>query len=193
MAKPQMVKCRYCKKEIDKSLAYKPHDSARTYYCNKECYDLAQKKKEPKPKIAKKPKEKDSGRYKPVIGSEKRNLTDYIVRMYEKAGFNKRYINWAILGVQIKNFVEKDKFTYEGIRFTLWYMQNIERVKMFEVEYGNNPLCLVPSYYRKMEKYKMQLNKVRQKVKEFEFEDNVNVVNRDSELRLDKIDLEEIE
>lgn len=51
----------------------------------------------------------------------------------------------------------------------------------------------MPYNYLEAKEYAIKSRDVKVAIRNFEFNDEVNVVERDSELRLDKIDLEEIE
>lgn len=184
MAKPQIVKCRYCKKEIEKSIAYKPISDSRVYYCDKECYELSQTKKNTK---------QNNGRYKSTKGSEREILTDYIQSLYLKVGYTKQNINWAMIGSQIKGFVDNDRYKYSGIKYTLWYMQTIKGMNLFKDGFNGSILNLIPYYYLEAKEYAIKRRDIKLAVNEFEFDNGVNLIDRDKELRLDKINLEEIE
>ena len=81
MAKPQIVKCRFCKAEIDKSTAYSPQP--KMYYCDESCYEQAQDKK--KTKTTQK-------NHKSTKGSDREQCTDFIQNIYIEQGYNKSNI-----------------------------------------------------------------------------------------------------
>lgn len=171
-----MPKCRYCKKEIEKDNSYKVGKAS--YYCNKECYELSQNKKD-----------------KPQTDSSRRQLTDYIQDYYLDNGYNKNEINWNLLASQIKNLVDKG-MKYSGIKYCLWYMIEIKEMNLFNDDFNGSILNLVDFYYEESKRYWKQTDDIRKEIEQFDFEDNVVIVKKPldkyNKKCYNKIDLNEL-
>ena len=164
----ETVKCRFCKKIISKSQAYKVGD--RTYYCDEKCY----KKQQDKNKY-KAPKIKSDGTDNP-----RRMLTDYIQELYVNQGYDKHDIDWKFITAQIKNFMKEDKsITYGGIKYTLQYLVNIEDKNLFDSDnFNGSILNLVPTNYMKAKKYCEEMIRLKKEIENFQFEDKVVTIHR---------------
>ena len=154
------VKCRYCKKEIDKETAYSEKEGF--YYCNETCHiNHEQDKRSPK-KAKKDPK--------PLEGSDMRKLTDYIQELLvERKGIGKERINWEMIIKQAKNIMasQEDNCTYATIHYVLWYMVEIAKVNVFDYKEGSI-LNLVPYYIREAKQYYFEMQEVKKSAMEFE-------------------------
>ena len=153
MAQEQTVKCRFCKKEIPKSQAYKVGD--KSYYCGKDCYESSLVKN----------KSAKSNSYTPKEGSQKRCLTDYIQDIYisngreYEIGYEKyqKQRFWGMISAQIKNLIDTYGCTYGGIQYTLYYMKDIEEVALFDDKFEGTILNLIPFFSDKAKKYYNEL------------------------------------
>ena len=91
------VKCRYCKKEIDKDTAYNPVSGM--YYCNENHYLSALEKK----------KNGNKHSYKSADGTDRRAFTDAIQDLYvNQYGWDKKKINWQILMSQCNSLLKNN-------------------------------------------------------------------------------------
>lgn len=159
------VKCKYCGKFIDKSIAYSP--KPRMYYCNQECYEMAETKNKKK--------------YKPEQGSIRRNCTDYIQSLYYNAGYNDNYMNqsfWAMIGAQLSNIVNEYKTKYSAIKYTLWYMVEIKGMNLFDDNFNGSILNLVGFYLDEAQQYWQQTDNIKKAIKDFDFNDNEIVISK---------------
>jgi hypothetical protein len=156
------VKCRYCGKEIEKSTAYKV--GSRSYYCNKECYELSETKNKKK--------------YKPEKGTERRSCTDYIQYLYKNASFDDNYMNqsfWAMIGAQLSNIVNQYNTKYSAIKYTLWYMVEIKGMNLFDDNFNGSILNLVGFYLDEAKQYWIETENIKKEIKNFDFTDDVVV------------------
>ena len=166
MTQEQTVKCRFCKKEIPKSQAYKVGNMS--YYCNEQCH----KSQENKVKY-KQPKVKPNGET-----SERRLLTDYIQYYYTNNGIEKHTINWSLICQQIKQIEEKLKINDNWVRYVLWYMIEIKEMNLIDDKYDGSIMNLVEYYYTEAYDYWLEIGEIKKSIDEFEFEDKVVVVNK---------------
>lgn len=144
-----MVKCRNCGKQIDKNLAITI--SNRRYACSEECKNELEKKK----------LEKKS---KPNQSKEKAELISYLEQIsIEKINYPKET---AVLKKMLK---ENPNFYISGIKYTLWYLVNIEKKKI-------NGFGLVPYYYEKASKYYSSLKKIGKQVKEIKLKPDEEII-----------------
>lgn len=180
-----MVKCRHCKKSIDKTTAYSP--SPKIYYCSEECFNEQKNKFKPD-------KSKNDGTPNP-----RRVLTDFIQSIYLKQGFDNSDIPWTLITSVLKNIMdtytdyEEKPYSYGGIKYCLWYMKEVEEINLFG-EMSNTILALVPFNYDKSKKYFYQCQEIKKMVKEFEFDDKIitikksgNIGNRVREIDIDSL------
>ena len=195
-------KCKYCKKEIkDKSSAYlyqKTESSPKLYFCDESEFNMYMAE-EDRVKIEKKKRYKPTKTKVDGTPNPRRLLTDEIQRLYLEQGFDNSDIPWTLITSAMKNIMDNNKdyqgkeYSYGGIKYCLWYMKEIEEVNMFD-EMSNTILGLVPFYYDKSKKYWFQCDEIKKMVEEFEFDDkvivvkkNTNKVNKWKEIPLDSL------
>lgn len=155
--------CRFCKKEIDKSIAYKHNNTDKAYYCNYEHWKMQQEKSKYKPKKTKKNGEPN----------ERRELTDLIMSYYIEQGIEKHTINWSIETARIKNILDEHKdWLMTGLTYTLKYMHDIEEVNLFS-EQTNCIMALVPFYYVKAMEYYNETTEIEDAINNFNFSEKV--------------------
>lgn len=165
-----MVVCQFCKKEItDKDTAFR---KGRWYYCNEECYN----------------RKKNKEKYKPqkTVNNEvnpRRQLTDFILDIYIQQGYSKYDIPWQLLTAQLKNLMlEHKEWNYGAIKYTLWYMKEIEQVNLFTTESKGSVITLLPFYYAKAKKYCEQTLKFKNLLKDYDFTENEIIINGSYEM-----------
>ena len=199
MANP---KCKQCNKVLNKSSAYiyqKTESSSKLYFCNESEFDMyieeitrvkLENKKKYKPD-----KVKVDGTVNP-----RRTLSDYIQKLYLEQGYDNSDIQWLLIMSTLKNMMETYKdydgksYTYSGIQYCLGYMKDIEEINLFD-EMSNTVLALVPFNYDKSKKYFFQCQAIKKAVANFEFDDNIIVINKsnNSENRwIKEIDMEDL-
>lgn len=160
------VKCRYCKKQINKDDAYKV--GKVTYYCNEECYNKAMDKRN-----------KEKNKYEPTDSSDRRNYTDYIVKIYTDNGYDKSEINWTLLMSQTKNILqEHEVWSYSTLQYILYYMYEIIQLNLFLEESNGSILSLLPFYGVEAEKYFNQTQEIEESIKNFDFNDDEIVIKK---------------
>lgn len=188
MAKNNIVKCRYCKKEIDKTTAYLV--GQRLYYCSKECYELSQSKK-------------NNIKTEPNNVKKKTSfikLTDYILSVYLNAGYSKNQINWTLLMSQVSNMIKKHKndkdsngnikpWKYTDIKYTLKYMINIKEMNLFNDDFNGSILNLVEFEYNNAKEYYRQTQEIKDSIKNFNFNDEVTIIKKNNKNILNQIDI----
>lgn len=159
MAKPQIVKCRYCGKEVEKDVAYK-EDGTSMYYCSLTCLNSAVQKR----------LKKDKSNYKSEKGTDRRQLTDFIVEIYENKGVDSVRIPWELIGSQMKNMLNEHKdWNYSTLYYTLWYMITIEEKDVLD-DNSISPLSLIPYYVLKAKEYYFQTKEIQDSIEKFEIE-----------------------
>ena len=160
------VKCRYCKKQIDKNSAYKVGKA--TYYCNEECYNKVMAKRN-----------KAKAKYEPIEPSDRRVYTDYIVKIYTDNGYDKSEINWTLLMSQTKNILqEHETWSYSTLQYILYYMYEVLELNLFSEESNGSILSLLPFYGIEAEKYFNQTKEIEKSIDEFDFTDNEIVIKK---------------
>lgn len=158
------VKCRFCKKIINKDTAYKVRE--RMYYCDEKCF-----KKEQTTKKADK---------------SYQNLCDWIENYYIKIG-EKDKLNWAIIGSQIKNLIKNNNYKYSGILYTLWYMTNILELNIYYESTGNI-LGMINCYYENAKKYYAKMQNIKHEIESSKIDDKIIVVKKNiSKLQTENI------
>ena len=181
MAKEIQVTCRFCKKKIDKDSALK--DGNLIYYCNEEC----RKKQANKTKYAP-PKTKQDGTNNP-----RRKLTDYVLSLYLEQHIDKHKIPWEQITAQLRNIMKDHKdWTYEQIKYVLYYMKNIAQVNLFAEESKGSVFTLVPFYFQEAKQFALDCQKIRNSVKDFEINDEVIVIKKKEKVVKDYIDMENL-
>lgn len=71
---------------------------------------------------------------------------------------------------QIKRYSEEEGYTYQGMRYTLWYIINMEQMKFTSVTIG-----LIPEFYEKAKKHQILKTKVAKNAK-MEYDKTPNIV-----------------
>ncbi len=161
-----MVKCRCCKKQINKDSAYKVGKA--TYYCNEECYNKIMAKRN-----------KAKAKYEPIDPSDRRVYTDYIVKIYTDNGYDKSEIPWQLIGAQTKNILqEHETWSYSTLQYILYYMYEIIQLNLFSEESNGSILSLLPFYSIEAEKYFNQTQEIEESIKNFDFNDNEIVIKK---------------
>ena len=136
MAKPVLIKCRQCGKQVDKSTAIEA--KSRIYVCSEQCNNEWQLAHEQKSRtVAEK--------------SPMRQLTDYVQSYAPDTA-------WVKFGANVQRMC-KDGMTVAGIHYTLRYMRGHEQVQM----YGDG-LSLVPYYYDQARIYYQWQQRMKQQV-----------------------------
>lgn len=157
------TKCCFCHKEIDIDSAYK---NSRWYYCDETCFKNKRDKLKYKP-----PKELPDKTINP-----RRQLTDYIMLLYIKRGFSKYEIPWQMLMAQIKNLLTENRnFKYSSIKYTLWYMNEIENVNLFDTQSNGSVLSLVPFYHEKAKLYYETTIMLKNDIQAFNIKDDKEI------------------
>lgn len=162
MAKPVMVKCLNCKKEIEKETAFKV--GTRTYYCNEDCYNEKLNKNKPAPK-EEKPK------------TDWSQLMDYLNELYNGN------CNFPLVCAQVKKMKNEYKFeghpfTDKGIELTLRYYYDILGNSVLENYDG---IGIVPYYYEKACNNYVETMRISKQIEEMtdeELQDDEFIVKR---------------
>ena len=119
MAKPVLIKCRQCGKQVDKSTAIEV--KTRIYVCSEQCHNEWKFAHEQKSKpVAEK--------------SQMRQLTDYVQSYAPDTA-------WVKFGANVQRMC-KDGMTVAGIHYTLRYMREHEQMRL-----DGDGLGLVQWYY----------------------------------------------
>ena len=154
MAKPVLIKCRQCGKQIDKSTAIeiKP----RIYACSEQCHNEWQMAHEQKSKpVAEK--------------SPMRKLTDYVQSYAPNTA-------WAKFGANVQRMC-KDGMTVAGIHYTLWYMREHEQMQL-----DGDGLGLVQWYYDAAKNFYQWQQRMKQQVTRWKpTDDDAVIVRHDKE------------
>ena len=154
MAKPVLIKCRQCGKQVDKSTAIEV--KPRIYVCSEQCHNEWQLAHEQKSRIV-------------AEKSTMRQLTDYVQSYAPDTA-------WVKFGANVQRMC-KDGMTIAGIHYTLRYMREHEQVQM----YGNG-LALVPYYYDAARNYYQWQQRMKQQVAEWmPADDDAVIVRHDKE------------
>lgn len=109
-------------------------------------------------------------------------LTDTIQEIYLQKGYNKEDIPWSLLMSQVKSMERDYKLTDNEIRQTINYMITFENKDISDMD----TLGLVPFYVDKCKSYIVQYKENKRKSKEFEFDDEVNIVVKHGDKSLKK-------
>lgn len=170
-------KCKYCKKEIEKAIAYNPNP--REYYCNENHYlSLLEKKKQGKHS------------YKSAEGTDRRDYSDYIQNLYIEYGWNKKNINWQILFSQTNTLLKNNpNWTYDTIKYILWYEKEILGLNLITKESNWSPLSLVDYHALDAELYWKETNEIENIVNNFDFEDKPITIKNKHNIKLKRKEL----
>lgn len=165
------IKCRFCKKDVPKALAYKV---GNFYYCSKNCYDEKQREK------------LDEGsskkiKYKPREGTDRREFTDYIQKIYLDNGWNKKKINWTLLMSQAKNILdEHEVWSYTTLTYILTYMYETLGLSLLTAESKYSPLTLIPFYAVEAEEYYNETVELEEMIENFDFEIQIKEIPKNN-------------
>ena len=145
-----IVKCKYCSKEIERETAYSVKKGQ--YYCCENHYLSALEKRKTTSKHS----------YKSAEGTERRNYSDTIQKLYvDMYGWNKKKINWQIIFSQTNKLLKVNpNWTYDTILYIIWYMQEILGLNLICKESNWSPLSLVDYYALEAELYFNECQKV---------------------------------
>ena len=179
----QIVKCAFCKQDIDKETAYvvKGLSNRNQYYCDENHYQAQQNKRRYKPQ-----KMKPNG-----TPNERRELTDWVQNYYIDRGYEKHTINWNLEMATLKNMMDKYDYKISGILLTLQYMSDILGRELL-TEDNNSIFALVPFYYDECKSVYIQTREIQKRIKEFEDDDVVVVskqFNKNDTRLYDEIDI----
>ena len=144
------VTCKYCGKKISKETAYSIKKGQ--YYCSENHYLSALEKK----------KNTNKHSYKSAEGTDRRDYSDFLQELYvNKYGWNKKNINWQIIFSNTNNLLKANpSWTYETIKYIIWYMQEIIGLNLICAESHYSPLSLVDYYALEAELYYNECQKV---------------------------------
>ena len=178
------VKCRYCKKEIDKDTAYCPKSGM--YYCNENHYLSSLEKKKNTTKHS----------YKSAEGTDRRAFTDAIQDLYVNVyGWNKKAIKWQILMSQANNLLKANPtWTYDTIIYVIWYMQEILEMNLINKESNWSPLSLVDYYAQEAEQFYNECTAIQKSVENYNNEENQVIIksNKSKKLKYKPISMEDL-
>jgi len=74
---------------------------------------------------------------------------------------------------------DDSSITYGGIKYTLWYLVNIEDKNLFDSDnFNGSILNLVPTCYMKAKKYCEEMIKLKKEIEDFQFEDKVVTIHK---------------
>jgi len=181
----QQVKCVFCGEMVDKdkSINYSP----KRYVCSDKCY------KDYDAKIKYKPQPiKPTGEI-----NDRRLCTDYIQKLYNLNGILDHQINWKLICSVMKNMMDNNvdytnqKYTYRGIRYTLYFMKEIKQIDLFS-DLSNTVIDLVPFNYNEAKQFALECNKIRDSVSKFEMNDEVIVIKKKEKVVKDYIDMNDL-
>ena len=151
------VKCRYCKKTIEKENALSvPNGKRNKYYCDETCHE----KDNEQANVSKETQDKEVSQWK--------QLMDYLTQLYG----NK--INYPFLCSQIKNMKTEYNMKDGGILLTLKYMYEIRELT-FDDDKG---LGLIPYYYNDAKNFYIRKFKIEEMVKNTQFNNEPIVITK---------------
>ena len=164
--------CKYCKNKIDKNTAYSVVKGQ--YYCNEEHYLSFLDKKNNNTKHS----------FKSPKGTERREYTDFILNLYKEQGFDKNFPRWQILMAQTNSLLKNNpNWTYETIKYILWYMKEILGIILITKESNWSPLSLVDYYALDAEIYYNECEKVSQSAENYSDDTIVIVKSKDKKIK----------
>lgn len=149
------IKCKYCNKVIkDEPYKYKTAN-----YCGETCAKLHEKQKK-----------------------NRRDLTDYIQKIYLENSYEKDEINWTLITSMLKNIQQEHKDWNDAqIRYVLYYMYEIIQVNLFDEKSNGSILALLPFYFNEARDFCKKQKEIKDAVNEFEFDDEVIKIKRNNE------------
>ena len=168
------VKCRYCKKEIDKNTAYSPVSGM--YYCNENHYLSALEKK----------KNTSKHSYKSADGTDRRAFTDAIQDLYvNQYGWDKKKINWQILMSQCNSLLKNNpSWTYDTILYIIWYEQEILGLNLICKDSHWSPFSLVDYYALDAEMYYNECSEIQKSVENYNFDEDNIVIKKKNNIKV---------
>lgn len=174
------VTCKYCKKKINKDTAYSVQKGQ--YYCNENHYLSALEKK----------KNTNKHSYKSAEGTDRRDYSDFLQDLYvNKYGWNKKNINWQIIFSNTNNLLKANpNWTYETIKYIIWYMQEILGLNLICAESHYSPLSLVDYYALEAELYYNECQKVSNSADNYT-DDTITIVkSKDKKIKYKPIEFD---
>ena len=178
-----IVKCRYCKKEIEKNQAYCPKSGM--YYCNENHYLSSLERKKNTTKHS----------YKSAEGTDRRAFTDAIQDLYvDIYGWNKKAIKWQILMSQASNLLKVNPtWTYDTILYIIWYMQEILEMNLINKESNWSPLSLVDYYAQEAEQFYNECSAIQKSAENYNEENQIIIKsNKNKKLKYKPINMEDL-
>ena len=178
-----MVKCRYCKKDIDKDTAYSPKSGM--YYCNENHYLSSLEKKKNTTKHS----------YKSAEGTDRRAFTDAVQDLYVNTyGWNKRNIKWQILMSQVNNLLKANpSWTYDTILYIMWYMHDILGINLICKESNWSPFSLVDYYALDAENFYNECTEIQNSVENYNDDKQVIIKSKENKkLKYKPISMEDL-
>lgn len=97
-----------------------------------------------------------------------KQLKEYICKI-----FNIKTVPGNILR-QIKRYYEEEGYTYQGMRYTLWYIINMEQMKFTSITIG-----LIPEFYEKAKSHQILKTKVA-KLSKQSYDKTPVIINKSS-------------
>ena len=160
-----MAKCKYCGKEIDKESAYNPKKGF--YYCNENHY-LSHLEKQ---------KNTSKHSYKSAEGTDRRDYSDYIQNIYIRYGWDKNKINWQIIFSQTNTLLKNNpNWSYETIKYILWYEEEIMGIQLITKESNWSPLSLVDYQALDAQLYWEECQNIIDSVENFDFNEEIKII-----------------
>ena len=118
-----------------------------------------------------------------------RLLTDKIQELYVNEGYDKRQIPFPMITKQIKNALDEDKsLTYAQLRYTLNYMVDTLNMDLFKEDYNGSIFNLVPYYIVQAREFCLMCRDVKESVKGYDFEDNINIIEVSGDINTPRYD-----
>lgn len=136
------VKCPVCEKVFDREKV-KCVKYGKRRYAHFECFPEGEIAYDPPPE--------------PETTSEYRKLTDYIQELFGDS------VNWAMISAQTKKLIQDDKYSYEGIRKSLYWYYKINKAPLNREEFRRKGLGIIPYIYPQAYEYYFKLYELQTK------------------------------
>lgn len=120
------------------------------------------------------------------IQKEKKDYNELVSYSMELLGLDK--VDGRVLK-QIKDYKDNYKYTYSGIKYTLWYCKEVLNIK-FDRKYG---IGIVKLKYLEAEKYYLDCVAINDSSKKFEYKPKMIKVNLDKVFNRNKVELINLE
>lgn len=156
-----MITCRVCKTKVDKdsAICLKP----KIYVCCEECKEQYLSKEKNKTS-----QDKDS--------QDRKEFMDYFKSICHEE------INYKIIYSMLKKMMKGNpSFTYNGMKYTLWYIHDILNINITGVG-------IIPYYYDEAKKYYDKKQKMKQAIKQSNVRQDTKTICR----RIKRIEDEDI-